>query len=243
VPHSGNDAITGKDSRGLFTVSYFDMSGQRWGYVMSNSAQLRLNAGAKSIRIPGFRLNSKTLRVDQHIPTTVTVTRRVRALPSGRPGRAYLMQAPIIACTTYSIYAGSTGYGGPDLAYPNPVVFNAIADSCYNASTFAPIPLYHNFNYIFLGINYYGTYSQADMNSSSSSRFCTTYTAPVSATGSHQTVTPYWSSSYLIKDTLPGYTFPQGYSPFGTAGDTSEWPVGYPTTPYYNNDHKGFTCV
>ncbi len=221
------------------TTVEFARPGGSWGYVMPSTTEKKLEEGADKATVMGFVSNTESGSIKM-VPATVVVDDRASAT-SVSPAAGGTIQ-----CFDYSIYGGSSGNGGPDLAYPSPFVFDAIADSCYYLATFTAAPVYHSEG-VTLGACTSMCHSQfgwnpVDNNDTSASHYCNTYSLPVAVNGTSLGVGVNWSTAFSIQDTLPGYTFPFTYQGYGSSSDTSTWNVGYPWSGYYNYNHAGGVC-
>jgi hypothetical protein len=252
-PHGG--AVKGRDSRGSFTVTYYSLPSAVWGYVTSDNTFASL---AKGIRVtsPGFVLNPSTLRLSRVLTATFSDTSRGQITPmsaerssasrvsrAGRDRLAISGGGEPIDCQSYSVYDGSTGHGGPDVAYPYPDIFSAIGTFCYFAATYASAPAEMFYEQILLGASGNGApWGQADENSSRNERLCANYAGPASANGTQYSTAALWSNDFVVSYTDPGYTLGYNTAYYGEPDATSSWVVGFPSYGIYNNDHAGFTC-
>jgi hypothetical protein len=221
------------------TIVEFASPGGSWGYVMPSTTKKKLVEGADRATVMGFVSNTESGSL-KLVPASVVVDDRALAT-SASPAAG----GPI-ACIDYSIYGGSSGDGGPDLAFPNPYVFDAIADSCYYVISGMSAPVYHAEG-VSLGActsmcNSQFGWNNVDNNDTSVSHYCITYSLPVAVDGTSLGVGVKWSSAFSIQDSLTGYTFPYLYQGYGSSTDTSTWNVGYPWSGVYNYNHAGGVC-
>jgi hypothetical protein len=141
-------------------------------------------------------------------------------------------------CSTISIYTGSTGLGGPDLAYPHPWVFDAIQTYCSTAVDFS-------FEIVDLGActggcSNQGNWVQVDWNDSLD-RICSTLTVPVTVYGTTDGGVN-WSDKVDVLAYFPDGATYGTYPAYNNRGFTSSWPVALPWTGEYNGNRQGVIC-
>jgi hypothetical protein len=253
IPENRNTTLQGRDNRGQFTVTYFASS--RTGFVESANVLKSLETRkATQGHAQAFVLN-KDLQVTHTLTATEASVPGDFQPPPASPTwqnnthyPSYYKPPPSTAggaapasdyCFTVSIYTGSTGLGGPDLAYPNPWVFDAIRTSC-------SLPVDFSFETVYLGACTSNCFNQSGWNqveyNYSLDRICSNLTVPVTVYGTYISEGVSWSDKVDVLAYFPdGSTY--GTTPeYGYEGFTSYWDVGYPWTGEYEGNRQGVVC-